>query len=115
MCEEFSGFWQFVVDHLRDGQDIEATRRDVRRQQHRHMPSAEVGDDPIAGALAHIPLERGDGIPLRREQARELFDTVLGSAKDQRGAWRVTTPIQERLEGVKALALGNGIDMLADR
>jgi hypothetical protein len=115
MGEKFSGFWQLVVDHLRDGQDIKTTRRDVRREQHRHTPSAEVGDDPIASILAHIALKRSDRISLRREQARELFDTVLGSAKDKRGAWSITTAIQQSLEGVKALTLRNRIDMLDDR
>src|SRR5579859_3145830 len=81
MGEQFGGFRQLVVDDLLDGQHIEATRRHVRREEHRHLAGSEIGDDPIAGILTHVALERGDGIAPRRELASELLDAMLCSAK----------------------------------
>src|SRR5690242_2540940 len=112
--EQLGRFGQLVVDHLLDGEHIQPARGDVGGEQDGHATGAEVRDDTVTGVLAHVALQRGDGVTLVAELAGQLLDAVLGAAEDERRALGVAAALQERHERVEPAALRHTVDDLRD-
>src|SRR5579859_5087144 len=99
MGEELAGLGQLIVDDQLDGVYIYAASRDIGREQHGDIAGAEVREHAVTRVLAHVALERGDGVALGGELLGQLLDAVLGAAKDQRCARGIAAAVEQRREG----------------
>ena len=75
---------QVEVDDVADARDVDPARRDVGRDQHRHVAGLERGDRALALRLALVAVDRAGGDAGGLEHAHDLVGAVLGAAEHQR-------------------------------
>ena len=104
---------QVEIDHVVDPLDVDAARREVRRDERRHRPPAEGLEDALAPPLRHIAVECLDPVAKPREIARELVHPPLGAAEDEDA--RGVVPCEDRTERLELVGEANLDERLVDQ
>ncbi|OIQ83206.1 hypothetical protein GALL_349880 [mine drainage metagenome] len=91
------------VHHELDVVDVDATRRDVRGDEHLDVTARERGEVALARRLAEVPVQVDRGDAGRRELLGELLGLVLGAHEEQSA-----TGAGGQLVDHEALGLGIG-------
>ena len=104
---------QVVIHDVRDVAHVEAARGDVGGDEDRDALTAERDHHGVAGALAHVTVQRADLVAAALEIVGELLRADLGAREDDRG--RRLHLVDEALQQLELVAALGVRDALRDR
>ena len=104
-----------VVDHVRDGRDVETARGDVGGDEDRHAPALEGEHHAVARALGHVAVQRPDVHAAVLQRAEQLVGADLGAHEHDRLLGLLGLQHLDELVGLGPgldgqLELGDGVD-----
>ena len=106
---------EIKVHHVRDPIHVDATRGNVGRHQHAHLPRFEVSQCLEALVLGTVRVERSTAdVSILFQLLGHLVGTVLGASEDQHHLQLVVLG-QQMLEQVHLQMTRHFIDMLGHR